>query len=153
MATKVQVIFYSMYGHIDKMAEAVAAGVREVPGVEVSLYQVPERVPDAVLERSGAKKARDTFAHIPIATVHNVPDPDAIIFGSATRFGNMAAQMRDLLDKGGGLWVRNALRGKVGSVFASTGTQHGGQQTTITSFHTNLLHLGMIIVCVPSSVE
>jgi NAD(P)H dehydrogenase (quinone) len=153
MATKVQVIFYSMYGHIYKMAEAVAAGVREVPGVEVSLYQVPELVPDAVLERSGAKKARDAFAHIPIATVNQLPDADAIIFGTPTRFGNMAAQMRDFLDQCGGLWVRNALVGKVGSVFASTGTQHGGQETTITSFHTTLLHLGMIIVGVPYSAK
>ena len=153
MATKVQVIFYSMYGHIYKMAEAVTAGVREVPGVEVSLYQVPELVPDAVLERSGAKKARDAFAHIPIATVNQLPDADAIIFGTPTRFGNMAAQMRDFLDQCGGLWVRNALVGKVGSVFASTGTQHGGQETTITSFHTTLLHLGMIIVGVPYSAK
>jgi NAD(P)H dehydrogenase (quinone) len=153
MATKVQVIFYSMYGHIYKIAEAVTAGVREVPGVEVSLYQVPERVPDAVLERSGAKKARDTFAHIPIATVNQLPDADAIIFGTPTRFGNMAAQMRDFLDQCGGLWVRNALVDKVGSVFASTGTQHGGQETTITSFHTTLLHLGMIIVGVPYSAK
>jgi len=153
MATKVQVIFYSMYGHIYKMAEAVAAGVREVPGVEVSLYQVPELVADAILERSGAKKARDAFAHIPIATVNQLPDADAIIFGTPTRFGNMAAQMRNFLDQCGGLWVRNALVGKVGSVFASTGTQHGGQETTITSFHTTLLHLGMIIVGVPYSAK
>ena len=153
MATKVQVIFYSMYGHIYKMAEAITAGVREVPGVEVSLYQVPELVPDAVLERSGAKKARDAFAHIPIATVNQLPDADAIIFGTPTRFGNMAAQMRNFLDQCGGLWVRNALVGKVGSVFASTGTQHGGQETTITSFHTTLLHLGMIIVGVPYSAK
>ena len=153
MATKVQVIFYSMYGHIYKMAEAVTAGVREVPGVEVSLYQVPELVADAVLEKSGAKKARDAFAHIPIATVNQLPDADAIIFGTPTRFGNMAAQMRDFLDQCGGLWVRNALVGKVGSVFASTGTQHGGQETTITSFHTTLLHLGMIIVGVPYSAK
>jgi NAD(P)H:quinone oxidoreductase type IV len=151
MAAKVQVIFYSMYGHIYKMAEAVAAGVREVPGAEVSLFQAPELAPDAVLEKSGAKKARDAFAHIPIATVNQLPDADAIIFGTPTRFGNMAAQMRNFLDQCGGLWVRNALVGKVGSVFASTGTQHGGQETTITSFHTTLLHLGMIIVGVPYS--
>jgi NAD(P)H dehydrogenase (quinone) len=151
MAAKVQVIFYSMYGHIYKMAEAVATGVREVPGAEVSLFQVPELVPDAVLEKTGAKKARDAFAHIPIATVNQLPDADAIIFGTPTRFGNMAAQMRNFLDQCGGLWVRNALVGKVGSVFASSGTQHGGQETTITSFHTTLLHLGMIIVGVPYS--
>jgi NAD(P)H dehydrogenase (quinone) len=140
-----------MYGHIYKMAEAVAAGVREVPGLEVSLFQVPELVPAAALERTGAKKARDTFAQIPIATTSHLPDADAIIFGTPTRFGNMAAQMRNFLDQCGGLWARNALVGKVGSVFASTGTQHGGQETTITSFHTTLLHLGMIIVGVPYS--
>ncbi len=151
MAAKVQVIFYSMYGHIYEMAEAVAAGVREVPGAEVSLFQVPELVPDAVLVKSGAKKAREAFAHIPIATVNQLSEADAIIFGTPTRFGNMAAQMRNFLDQCGGLWVRNALVGKVGSVFASTGTQHGGQETTITSFHTTLLHLGMIIVGVPYS--
>ncbi len=151
MAAKVQVIFYSMYGHIYEMAEAVAAGVREVPGAEVSLFQVPELVPDAVLVKSGAKKAREAFAHIPIATVNQLSEADAIIFGTPTRFGNMAAQMRNFLDQCGGLWVRNALVGKVGSVFASTGTQHGGQETTITSFHTTMLHLGMIIVGVPYS--
>ena len=151
MATKVQIVFYSMYGHIYKMAEAVAAGAREVPGVEVSLYQVPELVPEAALEKSGAKKARDAFSHIPIATINQLADADAIIFGTPTRFGNMAAQMRNFLDQSGGLWARNALVGKVGSVFASTGTQHGGQETTITSFHTTLLHLGMIIVGLPYS--
>jgi NAD(P)H:quinone oxidoreductase type IV len=151
MAAKIQIIFYSMYGHIYKMAEAVAAGVREVPGVEVSLFQVPELVPDAALEKTGAKKAREAFAHIPVATVNQLPDADAIIFGTPTRFGNMCAQMRNFLDQSGRLWVTNALVGKVGSVFASTGTQHGGQETTITSFHTTLLHLGMIIVGVPYS--
>jgi NAD(P)H:quinone oxidoreductase type IV len=151
MATKVQVIFYSMYGHIYRMAEAVAEGVREVPGVEIGLYRVPELVPEAVLERSGAKAARAAFAHVPVARVEQMAEADAIIFGTPTRFGNMAAQMRNFLDQAGGLWVRNALVGKVGSVFASTGTQHGGQETTITSFHSTLLHLGMIIVGVPYS--
>jgi NAD(P)H:quinone oxidoreductase type IV len=151
MAPKIQVVFYSMYGHIYQMAEAIAAGAREVSGAEVSLYQVPELVPDAALERTGAKKAREAFADVPVASVNQLADADAIIFGTPTRFGNMAAQMRNFLDQCGGLWVRNALVGKVGSVFASTGTQHGGQETTITSFHTTLLHLGMIIVGVPYS--
>ena len=151
MAVKVHIIFYSMYGHIYRMAEAVAGGAREVAGAEVSLFQVPELVPETALEKSGAKKARDAFAHIPIAKVDQLPNADAIIFGTPTRFGNMAAQMRNFLDQAGGLWVRNALVGKVGSVFASTGTQHGGQETTITSFHSTLLHLGMIIVGVPYS--
>jgi NAD(P)H:quinone oxidoreductase type IV len=151
MAVKVQVIFYSMYGHIYRMAEAVARGAREVAGAEVNLFQVPELVPEAALEKSGAKKAREAFAHIPIAKVDQLTDADAIIFGTPTRFGNMAAQMRNFLDQAGRLWVRGALIGKVGSVFASTGTQHGGQETTITSFHATLLHLGMIIVGVPYS--
>lgn len=151
MAVKVQVIFYSMYGHIYRMAEAIVGGAREVAGAEVNLFQVPELVPEAALEKSGAKKAREAFAHIPIAKVDQLTDADAIIFGTPTRFGNMAAQMRNFLDQAGGLWVRGALIGKVGSVFASTGTQHGGQETTITSFHTTLLHLGMIVVGVPYS--
>ena len=151
MATRIQIVFYSMYGHIYRMAEAVAAGAREVPGAEVGLFQVPELVPEAALERSGAMKAREAFAHVPIATVNQLPDADAIIFGTPTRFGNMSAQMRNFLDQTGGLWAHHALVGKVGSVFASTGTQHGGQETTITSFHSTLLHLGMIIVGVPYS--
>ncbi len=149
MATKVQVIFYSMYGHVHRMAEAVAAGSREVAGAEVTLLQVAELVPDEILEKSGAKAARKAFAHVPLARVEQLPDADAIIFGTPTRFGNMAAQMRNFLDQTGGLWARGALVGKVGSVFTSTGTQHGGQETTITSFHSTLLHQGMIIVGVP----
>jgi NAD(P)H dehydrogenase (quinone) len=149
MATKVQVIFYSMYGHVYRMAEAVAAGAREVAGVEVMLLQVPELVPDEILEKSGAKAARTAFAQVPLARVEQLPDADAIIFGTPTRFGNMAAQMRNFLDQTGGLWARGALVGKVGSVFTSTASQHGGQETTITSFHSTLLHQGMIIVGVP----
>jgi len=149
MATHVQVIFYSMYGHVHRMAEAVVAGAREVAGVEVTLLQVPELVPEEILEKSGAKAAREAFAHVPLARVEQLPDADAIIFGTPTRFGNMAAQMRNFLDQTGGLWARGALVAKVGSVFTSTATQHGGQETTITSFHSTLLHQGMIIVGVP----
>jgi NAD(P)H dehydrogenase (quinone) len=148
---RVQVIFYSMYGHVYQLAEAVAAGAREVSGAEVTLYQVPELVPKEVLKRSGAMETRAQFAHIAPASVDHLADADAIIFGTPTRFGNMCAQMRNFLDQTGGLWARNALVGKVGSVFASTGTQHGGQETTITSFHTTLLHLGMVIVGMPYS--
>jgi NAD(P)H:quinone oxidoreductase type IV len=148
---KIQIVFYSMYGHIYRMAEAVAAGAREVPGGEVSLWQVPELMPEAALDKSGAKQARQAFAHVPIAQPNQLADADAIVFGTPTRFGNMCSQMRNFLDQTGGLWVRDALVGKVGSVFASTGTQHGGQETTITSFHTTLLHLGMIIVGAPYS--
>src|ERR1044071_8127442 len=153
MSFNVQVVFYSMYGHLYQMAEAVAAGAREVAGAEVTLLQVPELVPDEALERTGAKAARQAFAHIPIARPDQLAGADAIIFGTPTRFGNMCAQMRNFLDQTGGLWAKGALIGKVGSVFASTGTQHGGQETTITSFHTTLLHHGMIIVGVPYSCQ
>lgn len=151
MGAKVQVVFYSSYGHIFRMAEAIVAGAREVAGAEVSLWQVPELMPDAALEKSGAKTARAAFAHIPVARPEQLAEADAIIFGTPTRFGMMAAQMRNFLDQTGGLWMRGALVGKVGSVFTSSGTQHGGQETTIVSFHTTLLHLGMVIVGVPYS--
>jgi len=149
MATRVQVIFYSMYGHIYTMAEAVTEGARSIAGTEVQLLQVPELIPDEVLEQYGAKAARAAFAHVPTATVGMLAEADAIIFGTPTRFGNMTAQMRNFLDQTGKLWMQGGLVGKVGSVFASTGTQHGGQETTITSFHSTLLHHGMIIVGVP----
>jgi NAD(P)H:quinone oxidoreductase type IV len=151
MPTKVQVIFYSMYGHIYKMAEAVAAGAREVEGAQVDIYQVAELVPESTLERMGAKAARQVFAHIPLAKVEQLPEADAILFGTPTRFGNMCAQMRNYLDQTGQLWLKGSLIGKVGSVFTSTATQHGGQETTITSFHATLLHHGMVIVGVPYS--
>jgi NAD(P)H dehydrogenase (quinone) len=151
MATNVLVVFYSMYGHVYKMAEAEAEGARSVEGVDVKVVQVPELVPDAALERVGALAARKDFAHIPLAEPAMLDGADAVIFGTPTRFGNMSAQMRNFLDQTGGLWMKGALVGKVGSVFCSTGTQHGGQETTLTSFHTTLLHHGMIIVGVPYS--
>ena len=135
MAAKIQVVFYSMYGHIYKMAEAVVAGAGEAGDTEVTLVQVPELVPDEVLEKSGARAARAAFAHVPVAKPEQLAEADAIIFGTPTRFGNMAAQMRNFLDQTGGLWMSGALVGKVGSVFTSTATQHGGQETTIVSFH------------------
>ncbi len=151
--TKVQVVFYSMYGHVYQMAEAIAEGARGVKGTEVSLYQVPELVPETELEDSGAKEARAAFAHVPIARPAQLGAADAIIFGAPTRFGNMCAQMRNFLDQTGSLWMKGELVGKIGSVFTSTGTQHGGQETTILSFHTTLLHQGMIIVGVPYSEQ
>jgi NAD(P)H:quinone oxidoreductase type IV len=151
MGIKVQVVFYSMYGHVYRMAQEVVEGVKQVPGAEVSLYQVAELLPDDVLEKYGAKAAKATLAKIPVAAPEQLAEADAIIFGTPTRFGNMAAQMRSFLDQTGPLWRKGALVGKVGSVFASTGTQHGGQETTITSFHSTLLHHGMIIVGVPYS--
>jgi NAD(P)H dehydrogenase (quinone) len=146
---KIQVIFYSMYGHMHRMAEAVAEGARSVDGATVTLYQVAELVPDEALERTGAKAARSAFAHIPVADPSVMAQADAIIFGAPTRFGNMCAQMRNFLDQTGQMWVSGSLVGKVGSVFTSTASQHGGQETTITSFHTTLFHHGMIVVGVP----
>jgi NAD(P)H dehydrogenase (quinone) len=151
MATRIQVVFYSMYGHVYRLAEAVVTGAKEVTNTEVSLYQVPELVPDDVLEKSGAKAARAAFARVPMAKPEQLADADAIIFGTPTRFGNMCAQMRNFLDQTGGLWMKGTLIGKVGSVFTSTASQHGGQETTITSFHSTLLHQGMVIVGVPYS--
>jgi NAD(P)H dehydrogenase (quinone) len=149
MAAKVQVIFYSMYGHIYQMAEAVAAGAREAGSTEVSLWQVPELVPEDILEKSGAAVARALFAHVPVAKPTQLAEADAIIFGTPTRFGNMAAQMRNFLDQTGALWATGALVGKVGSVFTSTASQHGGHETTLVSFHTTLLHHGIIVVGLP----
>ena len=148
---RVLVLFYSMYGHVHRMAEAVAEGAKEAAGAEVRLMQVPELIPEEALEKAGAKKAREAFAHIPVAKPDDLADFDTILFGTPTRFGNMCSQMRNFLDQTGGLWAQNALVGKVGSVFTSTGTQHGGQETTITSFHSTLLHQGMIIVGLPYS--
>jgi len=147
--TKVLVLYYSMYGHIEIMAKAVAEGARSVEGAEVTIKRVPDLVPEDVARKAGAKL--DQAA--PIATVDELPDYDAIIFGTPTRFGNMCAQMRNFLDQTGRLWLNGSLIGKVGSVFTSTATQHGGQETTITSFHTTLLHHGMIIVGVPYSCQ
>jgi NAD(P)H:quinone oxidoreductase type IV len=150
---RIQIVFYSMYGHVYRMAEAVAEGARSVAGAEVSLYQVPELVPEEALERTGAKQARAPFAHLPVATPSSMTEADAIIFGTPTRYGNMAAQMRNFLDQTGQLWAKDAFVGKIASVFTSTATQHGGHETTITSFHTNLLHFGMIIIGVPYSCK
>ena len=150
---KVHIVFYSMYGHVWKLAEAVAEGAKQVTGAEVGLFQVAELVPDEALERTGAKAARQQFAHIPVIQPDQLAEADALVFGTPTRFGNMCAQMRNLLDQTGKLWLQGQLIGKVGSVFTSTGTQHGGQETTITSFHTTLLHHGMVIVGVPYSCQ
>ena len=150
---KVQIVFYSMYGHVYQLAQAVTEGACEVPNVEVSLYQVPELMSDEALEKSGAKAAREAFADIPVARPEQLAEADAIVFGTPTRFGNMCAQMRNFLDQTGQLWFNGGLIGKVGSVFASTGTQHGGQETTITSFHSTLFHHGMIVVGVPYSEQ
>jgi NAD(P)H dehydrogenase (quinone) len=140
-----------MYGHIYRMAEAVAEGVREVAGCEALVKRVPETLTDEVLGMMGALEAQKGMAHIPIATVDDLADADAVIFGTPTRFGNMCGQMRQFLDATGGLWMKGALVGKVASVFASSATQHGGQESTILSFHTTLLHQGMVVVGLPYS--
>jgi len=148
---KINIVFHSLYGHVFKMAEAVAQGARDIDGADVNVFQVAETLPDDVLAKMGALESKKTFAHIPVATMDNLSEADAIIFGTPTRFGMMSAQMRTLLDRTGGLWAEGALIGKVGSVFVSSATQHGGQESTILSFHTSLLHHGMIIVGVPYS--
>lgn len=148
---KIQVVFYSTYGHVYQLAEAIAEGARGVDGADVALFQVAETLPDEVLEKMGATEARKAFAHVPVIEPKQLGEAGAVIFGTPTRFGNMAAQMRTMLDATGGLWKSGALIGKVGSVFVSTATQHGGQETTITSFHTTLLHHGMVVVGVPYS--
>jgi NAD(P)H dehydrogenase (quinone) len=147
--TKILVLYYSMYGHIETMAQAVAEGARSVEGAEVTIKRVSDLMSEEQLQKAGGKLAQAA----PIATVDELPNYDAIIFGTPTRFGNMCAQMRNFLDQTGGLWMHGNLIGKVGSVFTSSATQHGGQETTITSFHTTLLHHGMIIVGVPYSCQ
>lgn len=147
--SKILIVYYSMYTHIYKMAEAIAEGVREVPGCEAVIKRVPETLPTDVLSAMGALDAQKSMEHIPIVTVDDLATADAIIFGTPTRFGNMCGQMRQFLDATGGLWMKGALVGKVGSVFASSATQHGGQESTILSFHTTLLHHGMVVVGLP----
>lgn len=147
--TRVLVLYYSMYGHIEVMAHAVAEGVREVPEADVVIKRVPELIPADKAREIGVKLDQPA----PIATTDELADYDAIIFGTPTRFGNMVAQMRNFLDQTGKLWLNGGLIGKVASVFTSTATQHGGQETTITSFHTTLLHHGMVIVGTPYSCK
>jgi len=148
---KITIVFHSLYGHIFRLAEAVAEGARQVKGAEVKLVQVPETLSQEILAQMGAVETKKTFAHISVATLNDLAEADAIIFGTPTRFGMMSAQMRAFLDSTGELWARGALIDKVASVFTSTGTQHGGQESTILSFHTTLLHHGMIVVGVPYS--
>jgi NAD(P)H dehydrogenase (quinone) len=145
--SKILVLYYSTYGHVETMAGAIAKGAGSVAGTEVTIKRVPELMPREIAEKSHVKL--DQAA--PIATADELADYDAIIFGTPTRFGNMASQMRNFLDQTGGLWAQGKLIGKLGSVFVSTASQHGGQETTITSFHSTLLHHGMIVVGVPYS--
>lgn len=148
---KILVVYYSTHGHVQKMAQAVVEGAKQVDGAEVLLRRVPETLSEGILAQMGAVEAQKAQANIPICKVEELADADAIIFGTPTRFGNMCGQMRQFLDATGQLWFDGALVGKVGSVFVSTATQHGGQESTILSFHTNLLHHGMVVVGLPYS--
>jgi NAD(P)H dehydrogenase (quinone) len=150
---KILIVYYSMYGHIYKMAEAMAQGVREVKGAEVKMLRVPETLTDDILEKMGAVDFQKKSAHINVCAPADLISADAIIFGTPTRFGNMCGQMRQFLDSTGDIWAKGLLVGKVGSVFTSSATQHGGQESTILSFHTTLLHQGMIIVGLPYAFE
>ena len=150
---KVLVVFYSTYGHIYKMAEAVAEGAKTVTGAEVEIRRVPETLPPEVLEATGAVDPQKSFSHVPVCTVEELAQADAVIFGTPTRFGNMCGQMRQFLDATGSLWAEGALVGKVGSVFAASATQHGGQESTILTFHVTLLHHGFVVVGLPYTFQ
>ncbi len=150
---KILIVYYSLYGHVHSMAQAVAEGAKRVDGAEVILRRVPETLSEEVLGKMGALEARKMLSDIPVCTVEELASADAIIFGTPTRFGNMCGQMRQFLDSTGKLWLQGALIGKVGSVFVSTATQHGGQESTILSFHISLLHQGMVIVGLPYAYQ
>ncbi len=150
---KILVVFYSTYGHVYKMAEAVAEGVKRAASAEVELRRVPETLPSEVLEKMGAVDAQKAFLHVPVCSVDELAEADAIIFGTPTRFGNMCAQMRQFLDATGQLWANGSLVGKVGSVFTSSNTQHGGQESTILTFHVTLLHHGFVVVGLPYAFQ
>ena len=148
---KILVLFYSTYGHIYQLAKAVADGAKSIDNTEVVLKRVPETLSEDLLGKIGALEAQKAFADVPIAEPGELADYDAILFGVPTRYGMMASQMKAFLDATGALWAKGALIGKIGSVFTSTGTQHGGQEATILSFHTVLLHHGMLISGLPYS--
>lgn len=150
---KLLVVFYSLYGHVYQMAEAAAAGARQVEGVTVDIRRVPETLPAEVIAKMGATEAQNKLAHLPVCTVDEVAAADAILFGTPTRFGNMCGQMRQFLDATGKLWLEGSLIGKPGGVFTSSATQHGGQESTILSFHITLLHQGMVVVGLPYSFQ
>ncbi len=150
---KILIVYYSTYGHVHQMAEAVAEGAAQIDGAEVVMRRVPETLPDEVLDKMGATDAQKAFAHVPVATVDELADADAVIFGTPTRFGNMCGQMRQFLDATGQLWQTGALVGKVGGVFTSTATQHGGQESTLLSFHITLLHHGFVVVGLPYAFQ
>lgn len=151
--TTILILTYSLYGHIYRMAQAVAGGVREVPGCEPVLRRVPETLPPEVLAKMGAVPFQEEFSRVPVCTMEELASADAVIIGTPTRFGNMCGQMRQFFDSTGKLWGAGALVGKPGSVFTSSATQHGGQEATLLSVHTTLLHHGMVIVGLPYTFE
>jgi NAD(P)H dehydrogenase (quinone) len=153
MSVKVKVIFHSLYGHVFKLAEAIAAGAREVPGVQVELLQVAETLSDDILAKMGALEAKKSFAHVPIADPKKLAEADAVLVGSGTRYGSATSQMQAFFDATGGLWSSGALVGKVGGVFTSSATQHGGQETTLINMQTFLFHQGMVVVGVPYAAK
>jgi len=150
---KTLIVYYSMYGHVHKMAEAVAEGAKSVPNTEVAARRVPETLSQEILSKMGAIEAQKAMERVPVCTVDELATADAIIFGTPTRFGNMCGQMKQFLDATGGLWAKGALVGKVGSVFTSSATQHGGQESTILSFMITLLHHGLVLVGLPYSFQ
>jgi NAD(P)H dehydrogenase (quinone) len=150
---KVLIVFYSTYGHVYKMAQAIAEGVKTVQGAQAEIRRVPETLPPEVLEKMGALDAQKSFSQIPECKVDDLAEADAVIFGTPTRFGNMCGQMRQFLDATGQLWMNGSLVGKVGSVFTSTATQHGGQESTILTFHVTLLHHGFVVVGLPYAFQ
>lgn len=153
MPVKIQVVFYSTYGHVYRLAEAVAEGARQVAGAQVELLQVAETLPQAILEKMGAVEAKKAFSHVPLADPRRLAEADAVILGTPTRYGGATAQMRAFIDATGSLWNSGALIGKAASAFTSTASQHGGQETTLTSLHTFFFHQGMVVVGVPYSAK
>ncbi len=153
MSTKIKVIFHSLYGHTYKLAEAIAEGARSVAGVDVEVLQVPETLPESVLEKMGAVETKKSFAHVPVADPKTLGEADGIIFGAGTRYGSAPAQLQAFFDATGGLWGKGALVGKAGGVFTSTSSQHGGQETTLISMQTFLFHQGMVVVGVPYAAK
>jgi NAD(P)H dehydrogenase (quinone) len=151
--TKILIVYYSMYGHVQAMAKAIAEGAKRVDDTTVKLCRVPETLSNEALAKMGAIEAQTKFADIPVCKVEDLVEADAIIFGTPTRYGNMVGQMSQFLDATGQLWMKGELVGKVGSVFTSTATQHGGQESTLLSFHTTLLHHGMVVVGLPYSFQ
>jgi NAD(P)H dehydrogenase (quinone) len=149
---KVQIVFYSMYGHIWRMAEAVAEGAKGA-GATVEMFQVAETLPAEVLAKMGATEAKKAFAHVPVADPHHLVDADAILIGTPTRFGSACGQMQAFIDATGGLWMKGALVGKLAGAFTSSASQHGGQETTLMSLYTFFLHQGMIVAGVPYAAE